>query len=275
MASPTISVHQIPIPRPPPNPAAIRACHPQADKPLTGLHLTTSTNMLYLWCFNRGGERNYAFASAICPPDGSVSARQPLSCFCSGGPSGPSFAHTFLCPCFFSTIPFRIRTYAKRACKPCRIRTSKTQHLKCFRIRTYEKTPGGSPCRYFVHSAPVLPCKGRQQAIQPSFRGGTDAMDPARNHWYIACHTEVSRRGNPPSPAVRACSSRGPTVSVSLTNHKRKASKHVQETHSRCGDCNTGVFGNHIPSRTRTNPSGKGSRRPISRENETRRPRRH
>ena len=37
----------------------------------------------------------------------------------------------------------------------------------------------------------------------------------------------VSRRGNPPSPAVRACSSRGPTVSVSLTNQKRKASKHV------------------------------------------------
>jgi hypothetical protein len=42
--------------------------HRQADKPLTRLHLTTSTNMLYLWCFNRGGERNYAFASAICPP---------------------------------------------------------------------------------------------------------------------------------------------------------------------------------------------------------------
>ena len=104
----------------------------------------------------------------------------------------------------------------------------------------------------------------------------------------------VSRRGNPPSPAVRACSSRAPTVSVSLTNHKRKASKHVQETHSRCDDCNSGVFGSHIPSRARsearevqqlqrvfrshaspparTNPSGKGSRGPISRENEARRP---
>ena len=36
-----------------------------------------------------------------------------------------------------------------------------------------------------------------------------------------------------------------------------------------------GVFGGHIPSRTRTNPSGKGSRGPISRENQARRPRCH
>jgi hypothetical protein len=54
-------------------------------------------------------------------------------------------AHTFLCRCFFSTIPFRIRTYVKRTRKPCRIRTSKTQHLKSFRIRTYKKPPGGWP----------------------------------------------------------------------------------------------------------------------------------
>jgi hypothetical protein len=92
-------------------------------------------------------------------PVGSVSARQPLSCFCGGGPSGPSFAHTFLCQRLLTTIPFRIRTCEKHACKPCR-------------IRTYKKTPGGPPCRYFVPSAPVLPFKGRQQAIQPNFRGG-------------------------------------------------------------------------------------------------------
>ncbi len=39
----------------------------------------------------------------------------------------------------------RIRTYAKRARNPFTIRTSKTQDLKPFRIRTYEKTPGGPP----------------------------------------------------------------------------------------------------------------------------------
>jgi len=39
----------------------------------------------------------------------------------------------------------RIRTYAKRASNSSRIRTSKTQHLKPFRMNTYEKTgEGGS-----------------------------------------------------------------------------------------------------------------------------------
>jgi hypothetical protein len=37
----------------------------------------------------------------------------------------------------------RIRTYTKRARNPFTIRTSKTQHLKPFRICTYEKTRGG------------------------------------------------------------------------------------------------------------------------------------
>jgi|HubBroStandDraft_4_1064222.scaffolds.fasta_scaffold541839_1 hypothetical protein len=41
----------------------------------------------------------------------------------------------------------RIRTYAKSTRIPCRIRTSKTQDLKPFRIRTYETPPGaGSYC---------------------------------------------------------------------------------------------------------------------------------
>src|SRR5580693_5550336 len=42
-----------------------------------------------------------------------------------------------------ATIPFRIRASEKRARNSCRIRTSKTRHLKPFRIRTYKKTPGG------------------------------------------------------------------------------------------------------------------------------------
>src|SRR5580658_397859 len=42
-------------------------------------------------------------------------------------------------------IPFRIRTYAKHTRNPCRIRTSKTQDLKFFRMNTYEKTGRGDP----------------------------------------------------------------------------------------------------------------------------------
>jgi hypothetical protein len=43
----------------------------------------------------------------------------------------------------FLPISFIIRTYAKRARNPFRIRTSKTQHLKPFRIRTYRKKGRG------------------------------------------------------------------------------------------------------------------------------------
>jgi len=69
-----------------------------------------------------------------------------------------------------------------------------------------KKHPGGwvPPSRYFPHFAPVLPCKGGHQAIQPSFRIETEAMDPARNHWYIACHTEGLSSSFSASPAVRA-----------------------------------------------------------------------
>ena len=77
--------------------------------------------------------------------DGSDSARQPLSCFCSGAPSGPCFPHSSLFQCFFPAIPFRIRTSGETTRKPCRIRTSKTQDLKPFRMNTYEKNRGGGP----------------------------------------------------------------------------------------------------------------------------------
>ncbi len=42
-------------------------------------------------------------------------------------------------------IPFRIRTYEKTTRNPFRIRTSKTQHLKLFRMNTYRKTGEGVP----------------------------------------------------------------------------------------------------------------------------------
>jgi hypothetical protein len=58
--------------------------------------------------------------------------------------------------------PFKIRTSAKDTRKPFRICTSKTRHLKSFRIRSYKKTGRGrapvtvtSSPRVSVHSAPL------------------------------------------------------------------------------------------------------------------------
>jgi hypothetical protein len=60
-------------------------------------------------------------------------------------------------PLFFSFFsapnPFIIRTSAKRACNSLRICTSKTQHLKPFRIRTYEKTGEGALTIRYRHSS--------------------------------------------------------------------------------------------------------------------------
>ncbi len=44
-----------------------------------------------------------------------------------------------------ATIPFKIRTYEKRARNSCRIRTSKTKDLKPCRMNTYRKIGRGSP----------------------------------------------------------------------------------------------------------------------------------
>jgi hypothetical protein len=43
------------------------------------------------------------------------------------------------------TKSFTIRSSTKRACNPCRMRSFKTQDLKPFRIRIYEKTGGRGP----------------------------------------------------------------------------------------------------------------------------------
>jgi hypothetical protein len=58
--------------------------------------------------------------------------------------------------------PFTIRTSAKRACNPSRMRSSKTQHLKSFRIRIYEKKGGGAhPSSLFSGTAnPGCPLRG-------------------------------------------------------------------------------------------------------------------
>jgi hypothetical protein len=160
--------------------------------------------MLYLGYSNRGGERN-ALAPQPTRPDGSVSARQRLSCFCSGGPLGRCFAHTLLRRCFFSTIPFRIRTYEKHVGKLCRIRTSETQHLNSFRIRTYRKTPGvGGPSVISSTPRSYSLARGDSKSFTKLSRRA-ETMDPVRNHWYIACHTEgLSKRKSaiPSCPGV-------------------------------------------------------------------------
>jgi hypothetical protein len=65
-----------------------------------------------------------------------------------GGTPPPKIFSLFFCilataHSSFSANSHKIRTYAKRARNLFTIRTSKTQHLKPFRICTYEKTPGG------------------------------------------------------------------------------------------------------------------------------------
>ena len=70
-------------------------------------------------------------------------SKRCLSVFSSPNLSPFNFKlSTFNCP---SAIPFKIRTYEKRTRNSCRIRTSKTQNLRLFRMNTYEKTGGGVP----------------------------------------------------------------------------------------------------------------------------------
>ena len=52
---------------------------------------------------------------------------------------------------------------------------------------------------------------------------GTERMDPARNHWYIAWHTEGLTRAYSPAPAVRACSFEVP--SFRLPHQSKKESE--------------------------------------------------
>jgi len=203
--------------------------------------------------------------------------------------------------CYSVPNPLRIRTYKKRARNSRRIRTYKTQHLKSFRIRTYKKIGGGvgalpsllhplrtrTPLRGAA-SKPFIQCSAssfslvRLSTVETVNCGlsASKSSNPAHTclalhleskHWYIACHTDGLSKRISASPAVRACSFEVPKVSVSLTNHKRKASKHVQETHGRNCDGDTGVFGGHIPSRAGSDPSGKGSGCAISRKHQERR----
>jgi hypothetical protein len=141
------------------------------------------------------------------------------------------------------TIPFKICTSEKLGCKPRRIRTSKTLDLKLFGMNTYKKTGRGaaygSPVTSFVPRSYLLARDGSQLFIQAS-AVGTETVDLAQNRCYIASHTEglSSSHSADPQPAGRAHTVL-PKSSVSLTNHKTKASKSCsrdswQELRLRC-----------------------------------------
>ena len=76
-----------------------------------------------------------------CAP--SVSAFSPLPSFRSAGIQTRIFLSSSALMTSLPTNSFTIRIYEKLASNPCRIRASKTQHLKSFRIRTYKKTGRG------------------------------------------------------------------------------------------------------------------------------------
>src|SRR5271168_2173817 len=127
-----------------------------------------------------------------------------------------------------------------------------------------------APLRYlFILLDFQLSTHGRQpQSLLP--------LDPASNHWYIACHTEgltSSKSASPSRPGGLTMSSQ--TFSVSLSITKRKRANHVQETDGRSCDCDSGLYGSHIASRARSDPNGKRKNAAVPRENETRRSRCH
>ena len=83
------------------------------------------------------------------------------------------------------TNPFTIRTYEKRARNSRRIRTSKTRHLKSFRMNTYEKTPGGAHPQASVFSFLFIPACLKQ--------GRSERPKGAR----ILCLSRATDRGSP------------------------------------------------------------------------------
>jgi hypothetical protein len=134
-------------------------------------------------------------------PDGSSSARQPLSCSCSGGPSGRCFIHTYLCRRFFFTIPFRIRTYKKTGGEgPLPAVTSSTSPPYSFARGAASHSANLS--RRGGHNGP-----GAKSLVHCLSHGGS-----------LLEHIRLPSRPG-------GLTLRSHTFSVSLTNHKTKASQ--------------------------------------------------
>ena len=167
-------------------------------------------------------------------------------------------------PTLLRAIFFRIRTSEKHAPNPFRIRTSKTQDLKPFGMNTYEKTRGGgTPLpRYFAHTAPVLFSEEDKPPIQPSLRGRTETLDPVRNHWYIACHTEGLTLKESATPShTGGLTLRSQSLPFLLHTKSRKRAKHEEATEGSSSYRHTRSRGRDSRSSTRSHAGG----RPLTR----------
>jgi hypothetical protein len=86
-------------------------------------------------------------------------------------------------------IPFRIRTYAKTARNPFRMRTSKRKDLKLFRINTYKKTGRGAPCNPLVYGGTANPVCPLFSAICLSSSPCRTAPSPSLRYPYSRLHS--------------------------------------------------------------------------------------
>ncbi len=78
--------------------------------------------------------------------------------------------------------------------------------------------------RYFFAAAYVFFCGIVARRAVP--RARMERMDPARNHWYVAYYMEgLTSSESAGSSQPVGSTAWSPNVSVSLTNHKTKASK--------------------------------------------------
>ncbi len=75
-----------------------------------------------------------------------------------------------------SAISFKIRTSTNHASNPCRMRSSKTQHLRSFRIRTYKKTGGEGHVLTFLY--PLKPGPSQAHLYLCTCTKGPAAREP-------------------------------------------------------------------------------------------------
>src|SRR5580704_6661836 len=90
-------------------------------------------------------------------------------------------------------ISFRIHTSAKRACNSRRIRTSKTQDLKRFRMNTYGKTRGEGPATEGTPTDRLLPKSSSATLLSRSTQTG----DPVAPFTENFCFSKEACRANP------------------------------------------------------------------------------
>ena len=132
--------------------------------------------------------------------------------------------HSKFAFCAAHPIPFRIPTCKKGASNSFRIRTSKMQDLKPFRIRTYERTPGGwglivnqrsdkgTLCHSFQVEHPFL-------AVSSRFLGLRVTDPRSRNTGYVFSACLCERCLPRPGRGVSA-------LSLLLSSHQSRITSH-------------------------------------------------